>query len=181
MVPHTFHDCGGTAVSDTEPFAGYPRCVERSARRAVKHRVPDDGIFMRTEPRCFSRADDDFTACQPFADIVVRLACQPKVHPVATEGTETLPGTACEMTANRPVRQACVAVSHGDVSGYLRAHRAVRIPNVVRQFNGRLLRDGLCSVLQNLVIKWRVFPVIPFLRVIARLGAGCVRGREDFL
>ena len=104
VVPHTFHDCGGTAVSDTEPFAGYPCGVECAAGRAVKHRVPDDGVFMRTEPRLFIRADDDFTACQPFPDIVVRLACQPKVHPVATEGTETLPGTAREMTANRPVR-----------------------------------------------------------------------------
>ena len=74
MIANTLDDRGRAGISDCEALAGDSAEERFPAGRAVKHNVADQDIFFGMESRCFRRIDDQFSAGQAFADVIIGIA-----------------------------------------------------------------------------------------------------------
>ena len=63
-------------VSHTEPFSGHAADICLSAGRAVECHVSDDDILIRFKLCAAGRIDDEFSAGQPFSEVIVAVSCK---------------------------------------------------------------------------------------------------------
>ena len=129
MVPGAFDDRDRPRIPDREPVARLTGRVQLAGGRAVQDRVADDQVLVRrvgvrgpTE-----RPDDELTAAQPLAHVVVRLALELEVHAASGERAEALSRAPRETEPYRPGGEPGVAVALRDHPGHSRADRQVMV------------------------------------------------------
>ena len=76
VIAHAFDHGGGAGVAHREALAGHAAEVRLAAGGAVEHHVADDDVLLRPEGRIARRIDDDASAGEPLADVVVGVAFQ---------------------------------------------------------------------------------------------------------
>src|SRR5207253_8156946 len=90
VIADSFDHRVDAGVAHAEPFAGDAADVRLAAGRAVKGDVADDDVLLGDEAGLFRRMDDDPSARESLADVVVGVALQHQSHSFGNERTETL-------------------------------------------------------------------------------------------
>src|SRR5262249_6748657 len=102
VVADALDDGRRARVPYGKPLADEP-AEERLARRgAVEDRVAGNHVLLRPECRALRRAEREYTAREPLADVVVRLADQRELDPRREPRAERLAGRTAEREAHGP-------------------------------------------------------------------------------
>ena len=88
MVTTSFADRPGAAVADTEALARDAGKIGGSACRAIQCHVAGDDVLIPGKTGFFLRPDDDLSAGEALADIVVGIAIQAQRQSGWNESTE---------------------------------------------------------------------------------------------
>src|SRR5262249_22297278 len=114
VVAGALNDCDGAGIADGEALAGDAAEVAFAVDRAVEDGVADDDRFLRHEAAVGGGTDDDASARETLADIVVGVALELEGHPVREPGAEALASGAGQLHVDGVMRQALMAVALGD-------------------------------------------------------------------
>src|SRR2546422_10779014 len=106
VVADALDDRVGAAVAHGEPLAGHAPHVGLAARRAVERDVADDDVGLGHEGRAAGRVDDETSARQTLAPVVVGVALERERDAAGEERAEGLAGGAREMKLDSVVGQA---------------------------------------------------------------------------
>ena len=106
VVAHALADRRCSGVAHAEPLADLAPQEDLAARRAVPDDVAGDDVVLGGERGERVRMDDDATAGEPLADVVVGVSHQADLDPVRHERAEALAGRPGECDVDRAVRQA---------------------------------------------------------------------------
>ena len=74
MIADAFDDGMNTTIAHAEAFAGDAAHVSFSTRGTIQGDVADDDVLFGHKGRFFGRGDDNFTARESFAEVVVAVA-----------------------------------------------------------------------------------------------------------
>ena len=108
VVAHPFDHGPGATVADTESFGSASAEEGLAARGTVEHDVADQDVLFRHERAFRGRIDDDASAGESLADIVVGVPTQFQRDAVGQKRPETLAGRTVEFDVDGVVRQALV-------------------------------------------------------------------------
>jgi hypothetical protein len=100
MIADRFHNRIYTRVADAEPFASHAVDVDFAAGGSVESNVADDDVFGGDEGGLGRWVEDDFTAAESFADVVVGIAFEFEGDSFGDECAKALSGTALEVEVN---------------------------------------------------------------------------------
>jgi hypothetical protein len=92
-----FHNRIYTRVTDAEPFACHAVDVDFAAGGSVEGDVADDDIFGGDEGGFGRGVEDDFTAAESFADVVVGITFEFEGDSFGDKCAEALSGTTLEV------------------------------------------------------------------------------------
>ena len=106
MVADALDDRRRTGVAHREALARQTANERLAARCAVQRHVADDHVLLGGELRVAIRSDDDPTARQALAGVVVRVAFQTQRDAARQERAEALSGRAAQADVDRVVWQA---------------------------------------------------------------------------
>ena len=114
MVAHALHHRAGAGVAHGEslPCHAVDECL--AAGSPVEGHIADDDVLFRFERGPFGGIDDDLSAGEALAHIVVAVPFQLQGEPFGNEGTEGLPTAAGTLDSEGVVGQAA-AVEPGDI------------------------------------------------------------------
>ena len=128
VVARPLDDGDRAGIAHAETFARHAAEVAFAGDRAVEDGVADDDRGLRRQlPGLLRRVDDDASARQALADIVVGLALELEGHALGEEGAEALARRALELDVDRLVAQAGMPVSRRDDARQHRSGRTIRI------------------------------------------------------
>ena len=133
VVAAAFHHRDGTGVTDGEALAGNALEVGFTGYGAVEHGVADDDVLHRVALGDGRLTDDDATAGQALADIIVAVAGEVQRHAARQERGEALAGGSGKMDRDRVFRQADVAVFAGHLARQHGADGAVDVADRMLQ------------------------------------------------
>src|SRR5579859_4532110 len=97
VVANGFNDRGHPAIPHAEAFAGHAADIGFPAGRPVERDIAYDDIVLRDKRGKFRRINDDFTARETFADVIVGVALQEESHAFGHERAKALPRASCEV------------------------------------------------------------------------------------
>src|SRR5690606_14146059 len=110
VVAHALDDRVAARVTDTEALRRDAAEVRLAADRAVHHDVADEDVLLGCERAVARRVDDDASARQALADVVVGVALELELDALREEGAEALPRGADEFEAHRALGHQRLAV-----------------------------------------------------------------------
>ena len=113
MIADPFDDRHAAGVANRETLAADTGEEGLAIGRAIHHGVADDDVVLRVTTKIRTRLDDEATARQTLADVVIALAGQFQCYALGQEGAETLAGGAGQLDVNGIVRQAGISVAAG--------------------------------------------------------------------
>ena len=99
------------------------------------------------------RIDDQPSARESLADVVVGVAFQLERHALGQKRAEALAGRPVELEADGVVGQSRGAVPPRDLAAQHRAHRAVHVADRQLDLDRRAVLDGFARVIDQLVIE----------------------------
>ena len=107
VIAGAFDDRDRAGVAHGEALAGDAAEIAFASDRAVKRGVADDDRFFGRDPRRRPRRmDDDASAREALADIVVGLALELERHAAASQAPKLWPAVPVERDMDRVVGQA---------------------------------------------------------------------------
>src|SRR5690606_30767834 len=115
VVTHAFDDRGETGVAYAEPLTDLTAQEDLARRAAVADRVAGDDLLAGVEGGGARRTDDDATARESLADIVVAVTLEAHRDALRHEGAERLACGSGEGDVDRAVGQAFGPVALGDL------------------------------------------------------------------
>src|SRR5262249_10015498 len=136
VIAAALDDCGRARVAHREPLARDTAEKHFAGDGSVEHRVADDDVLLGHEAGLSRWIDDDATAGEALADIVVCLPLELQRDAAREKRAEALPGRADRADTNRVVWQSRVPVPSRHFAG---KHGTDCTVNVA---NGDLERDG---------------------------------------
>ena len=104
VVAHAFDDGGDAGIAHAEAFAGHAAEEGFSGGRAVEGDVAEDDVVFGGEGRLGVRVDDDASAAEALADVVVGVAFDLDGHARGDEGAEGLARAALELQVDGAFR-----------------------------------------------------------------------------
>src|SRR5262249_42160341 len=127
MIARALDHGDGAGVAHREALAGDAAEITLALDGAVEHGVADNDRLFGHDACLARRVDDDASAREALADVVVGLAFQLEGNAARKPRAETLAGGADELHVNRIVREPGVAVDFGDLAGKHGAGGAVGV------------------------------------------------------
>jgi hypothetical protein len=112
-IADRFYHCIYTRVTNAEPFACHAVDVDFAAGGSVESDVADDDVFGGDESGFGRGIEDDFTAAESFADVVVGIAFEFECDSFGDKCAEALSGTTLEFQVDGIFRES-VPVFFGD-------------------------------------------------------------------
>jgi hypothetical protein len=97
MIADRFHNRTDTRITDAETFACHAVDVDFAAGGSVESDVADDDVFSSDEGGFGRGIEDDFTAAESFADVVVGIAFEFEGDSFGDKCAEALSGTTLEV------------------------------------------------------------------------------------
>jgi hypothetical protein len=95
-----FHHCIYTRVADAEPFACHAVDVDFAAGGSVESDITDDDVFGSDKGRFGRGVEDNFTAAESFADVVVGIAFEFEGDSLGDKCAEAFSSTTLEVEMN---------------------------------------------------------------------------------
>jgi hypothetical protein len=95
-----FHNRTDSRVTDAETFACHAVNVDFTAGGSVESDVADDDVFSGDEGGFGRGVEDDFTAAESFADVVIGIAFEEEGDSLGDKCAEALSGTTLEVEVN---------------------------------------------------------------------------------
>src|SRR6202451_3043308 len=105
MIANSFDHGGRARVTHGETLSRHTVKESLTAGRPIKRNVSDENIFFRREYGFPRRINNQATAGQSLAHVVVSSTSQRKRDALAQKSTEPLPCRASKLKANGIVRQ----------------------------------------------------------------------------
>src|SRR5207302_10925502 len=186
VIAGAFDDSPRAAVADGKALAGCSVEVALALRGPVEGGVADqDGLFGH-ERGALGRVDDDPSAAQALAEVVVGLALEFQRHASGQEGAERLAGRARELDVDRVGRQPFQPIALGDLAGEDRSDGPVHVADGEVQPNRLFALDRRLAQLDELPVDGPVQSVVLFLDTVpgdirSDLGLGQDRGEVEAL
>jgi hypothetical protein len=111
VIAHTFDDGDGAGIPHRETLTGDAAQIAFTTYRAIKHGIADDDRLFRDEANALMRLDDQLSAGNALADIVVRFTRELQRHAMGEKSAKALAGNAGEADPYRVLRQSRMAVA----------------------------------------------------------------------
>src|SRR5205823_6715557 len=167
---------GDAAVAHAEALARLTAEEHLAAGRAVERDVADDDVLFRRESRVARRIDDDASARETLAEVVVGVALELDGDAVGEPRAEALSGGAGELDADGLGRQPLATVAAGDLRRQHRADRPIAVRDRQIERHGLPAEQGGLAALDQRVVERLLEPV-----VLRRDAPGGDRGRHVWL
>src|SRR5262249_33033126 len=146
-------DRDGAGIAHRKALAGNAAEITFPLNRTVEHRVADNDRFLRHDSGVRRGPDNDFTAREALADVIVGVAFELEGHAARKPSAETLARGAGEPDVDRVGRTALVRVAFGDLAGEHRARRPVRIADRGDDPDGRAAIERRLRVCDQLTVE----------------------------
>jgi hypothetical protein len=140
VIADRFYYCIYTRIADTETFACHAVDVDFTAGGSVERDITDDDVFGGNEGGFGGGIEDDFTAAESFADVVVGIAFEFEGDSFGDECAEALSGTTLEVEVNGIFGES-VPVFFGDFVTKDGADGAVDVADRQGGFSGFAMLD----------------------------------------
>ena len=142
VIAHAFDHRVGTAVAHAKPFRRHAAKETLAGSRAVQHHVADENLLLGLERACLRRIDDEASAGETLANVVVGVAFHFQCYALGQPSAETLPRAASELEVDGAVRQHGRALPAHDLVGEDAADNAVSVPDGQRHMHALAARKG---------------------------------------
>src|SRR5262245_27655948 len=129
MNAGAFDDGHGAGIAYCEPLAGDAAEIAFTADRSIEHGVSDDNRSLRDNTGIGRGPDNNATAGETLADIVVALALELERDAFGKPGAEALAGSADKLHMDRVVGQASMAVTLSDFARQHGTGGAIGVPD----------------------------------------------------
>src|SRR6202030_1575817 len=98
-------------VADRDPFAGNAAEIALAGDRAIERGIADDDRILRRNPRSGRGINDDASAGEPLADVIIGLALEFQGDAGGKPRAETLPGGPRGFDMDRVVGKPGIAIT----------------------------------------------------------------------
>src|SRR5262249_23492868 len=129
VVTHGLDDRVDAGVADGEAFARHAADEHFAARSPVKSHVANDNVLLRHKGGAGRRIQNDFSARQSLAEVIVGVALKREGHATRHESTKALARAALEGDLDRVFGQTFGTVAAGDFAADDGAYDAVDVPD----------------------------------------------------
>src|SRR5450755_3154128 len=133
MIARALNHGESAGIAHGKSFARSAGGVQLSAGRTIQTGIAHDHRFTCDESGTRVRPQDDPAARHALANVVVRLAFQIRVQAACIPDPEALPGGSLEIHDQRRRAHSVIAPSLGDLTGYPRTDRAMKVTHVVAE------------------------------------------------
>ena len=117
MISASFGDSCRSRIAHGKPFSGDTVKIRLSGNRAVQHGIARNHIAVWLPAELRMRPNDDTSAGQTLADIIVRFTDQIQCNAMSQERTHRLTRRTLQLDMDRIVRQSVMSVTPCHLAG----------------------------------------------------------------
>ncbi len=136
VIPDPLDNGRGSGVSDRKSLARNAAEIGLASGRAVKHGIPDNDVFFRSEVRILRRINNDLSSGESFARVIVRVSFKRQRDSGREKGAKALTGGSGESEAHPIFRQPFGPVAPRHFAAQHGADRAMYVPDRQRDIDG---------------------------------------------